>query len=417
MQLALLGGDAVRTRPFIFWPQFGEEEKQSLTQLLQSGAWGGYSPKIEEFERSFANFHGVEYGISCSNGTVALEVALRALGVTCGDEVIVPSITFVATASTVMLCHGCPIFVDIDPHTLALSPGAVEAAITPRTKAIVAVHFGGHPADMDALCAIAKKHGVPLIEDAAHAHGATWRGTPVGNFGVVATFSFQAFKLITSGEGGIVLTNSSAIATKVWSYCNQGRRKEAGWFEHFTLGTNYRITGFQAAILSEQLRRLPQQTSIRADNMKYFRERLRSFRGISLADDDVRVGRHPYYVVTLRYDGSSFWGLERDTIIRALQAEGIPVQPSYPHPLYRNSVFDSSQLPPCKCGSWHSRQQYESLYLVESERLCRDGIWLGHELFLGTREDVDDILTALEKVQELAGAVVEHEKAVDERRS
>ena len=212
MTLALLGGQPVRQRPFLDWPVFGREEEESLQEVLRSRAWGGYSAQVEELEAAFARMHGVRHAICCCNGTVALEVALRALDLECGEEVIVPPITFVSTATAVLICHGVPVFADIDPKTLNLFPPAVEASITSRTRAIIAVHFGGHPADLDALTAIAARHDVALIEDAAHAHGAAWRGTPVGNFGVVATFSFQAFKLMTAGEGGVVLTNSSAIA-------------------------------------------------------------------------------------------------------------------------------------------------------------------------------------------------------------
>jgi len=247
MDLALVGGNPVRTHPFPAWPSFGEDEANSLLEVLRNGSWGGYSEKVAEFESAFSALHRTKYAVSCANGTVALESALHAVGISCGDEVIVPAITFVATATSVLLCHGVPVFADIDPATLNLSPAAAEHAISPRTRAIIVVHFGGQPADMDAFQSLAERHHIALIEDAAHAHGAIWRGLPVGNFGVAATFSFQGFKLVTSGEGGIVITNSSEVAEKVWGYCNQGRRKGGGWFEHFTLGTNYRITGFQAA--------------------------------------------------------------------------------------------------------------------------------------------------------------------------
>ena len=406
MSLSLLGGSPVRTRSFLPWPQHGEEEQNSLMELLRSGSWGGYSPKVEEFEAAFAKFHQVKYGICCSNGTVALELALRAVGVVPGDEVIVPPFTFVATATAVLLCGGFPIFVDIDPQTCTLSPAAVEAAITRRTRAMIPVHFGGHPADMDALCAIAEKHKIAIIEDAAHAHGAIWRDSSVGNFGVAAAFSFQAFKLITAGEGGIVLTNSSTVAERVWSYCNQGRRKGMGWHEHFTLGSNYRITGLQAAVLCEQLRRLPGQISTRTENVSYFRELLRSFRGISLAEDDARVRRHPYYLVTLRYDSSFFGGIERDIVIEALRAEGIPVLPTYPFPLYRNELFNNSQLLQSKPGPGQGRQHYESLHLEHAEQVCKDGIWLEQNVFLGRRCDIEDVVAAFEKVQRLSSSLL-----------
>jgi dTDP-4-amino-4,6-dideoxygalactose transaminase len=407
MELALLGGQPVRQRPFLDWPVFGREEEELLQEVLDSRTWGGYSSQVEEFEAAFARMHGVRHAISCCNGTVALELALRALDLECGEEVIVPPITFVSTATAVMICHGVPVFADIDPKTLNLSPSAVEASITSRTRAMIAVHFGGHPADLDTLTAIAERYGLALIEDAAHAHGAAWRGTPVGNFGVAATFSFQAFKLMTSGEGGVVLTNSSAIAEKVWSYCNLGRHKGAGWFEHFALGSNYRLTGFQAAVLSAQLKRLPEQNCRRAENVRYFREQMRSFRGLALAEDDERVTHHPHYIITLRYDPAAFVGVERDLFLRALHAEGISAQATYPYPLYRNRLFRKESLPPCGCGKWSTPQDYESLFLSESERICKEGLWLEHYLFLGTHQDVDDVMAAFEKIQQRAGSLLQ----------
>src|SRR5579875_666346 len=402
MQLAIQGGIPVRTRPFPRWPDYGEGEKNSLLEVLRSGSWGGYNKKLEEFEAAFAALHGVRYAISCGNGTVALEVALRSLGIRCGDEVIVPAITFIATASTVLLCHGVPVFADIDPTTLNLSPEAAEAAITPRTRAIVVVHFGGHPADMDRFPEIARRHGLALVEDAAHAHGAAWRDILVGNFGDAATFSFQAFKLVTSGEGGMILTNSAALAEKAWAYCNHGRHKSGGWFEHFSLGTNYRMTGFQAALLGEQLAKHPAQSKIRQENAAHLRDLLRSFSGLHIADPDPRVTSHPQYLVNLRYDPREFSGLSRDGFIRALAAEGIPAEPAYPHPLYRNPLFQRKNFPPCGCGAWHSPQDYESLRLPESERICQEGIWFPHYLFLGTPQDVEDIVEACDKVRKLA---------------
>ncbi|HEX5483265.1 MAG TPA: DegT/DnrJ/EryC1/StrS family aminotransferase [Terriglobia bacterium] len=405
MELALLGGEPVRTLPYPAWPIYGPEEEKSLLEVLHSGSWGGYNGKVEEFEAAFAELHQVRHAISCANGTVALEVALRALGIGCGDEVIVPPFTFVATATSVLLCHGIPIFADIDPTTFNLSPSAVEAAITPRSKAIIAVHFGGLPADVDALKAIAERHRLFLIEDAAHAHGARWRGAPVGNFGSAATFSFQAFKLVTSGEGGIMVTNDSDLAARLWGYCNQGRRKGGGWFEHFTLGSNYRLSGFQAAILCAQLRKLPAQSRLREENVRYFRQQLSSLRGLTLPEDDPRVDRQPYYLVTLRYDKSEFGGISRDLFLRAMQAEGIPVQKTYPYPLYRNPVFAKNSRPPCSCGEEKGGQDYSALFLPETERICREGIWLEHSVFLGTRKDVDDIVASCEKVKRRASSL------------
>ncbi len=417
MELALLGGQPIRTQPFPRWPIYGAEEERALLEVLRGASWGGYNEKVGELEKAFSALHRVRHAISCSNGTVAIEVALRALGLGCGEEVIVPPFTFVATATAVLICHGVPVFADIDPATLNLSPAAVEAAVSPRTRAIIAVHFGGHPADLDAITRIAERHNLALIEDAAHAHGAAWRGTTVGNFGLMATFSFQAFKLATGGEGGMVVTNSSDIAQKVWSYCNHGRSKGGKWFEHHTLGSNYRITGFQAAVLLAQLDRLPGQTRLREENVAYFRQQLKSLEGLSMGEDDERVSSNPHYLVTLRYDASRFAGLERDRFIQAVNAEGIPVEAAYPFPLYRNPLFRRTALPPCGCGEWRSAQDYESLFLPESERICREGLWLDHFLFLGTQKDVDDILAAFRKVQRLAPSLAEAGKQKPEVRS
>lgn len=410
MPLALLGGSAVRARPFTPWPAGGREEEQALGDVLRSGVWGGYHPVVQEFERAFADLHEVPYALSCANGTVALEVALRAVGVGPGDEVIVPPLTFVASAAAVLLCEAAPVFADIDPHTLNLSPAAAEAAITPRTRAIVVVHFGGHPAEMDAFREIARRHALALVEDAAHAHGARWRGTPVGGWGDVGTFSFQAFKLMTAGEGGIIVTRSADVAAFCWSYCNQGRRPDGGWFEHVRLGTNYRMTAFQAAVLRAQLRQLPGQTALRAANVAYLRQRLREGSGLTFTDDDPRADRHPHYLVTLRYRPESFSGVPRDLAIEALQAEGIPVKPTYPYPLYRNPLFrkESGLL---ARHQWRAPQDYETLVLPEAERICEDGIWLGHNLFLGDHEDVDDILLAIEKLQRHAPALLASRRA------
>lgn len=406
MTLALLGGAPVRTESYPSWPAYDEEEEQRLLEVLRSRAWGGYHPSLRELEEGFAGYHCVPHAVACSNGTIAIEVALRALGIGPGDEVIVPPYTFVASASAILLCHATPVFADIDPVTCTLSPEAAEAAITPRTRAIVVVHFGGHPADMHQFGRIARKHGLALLEDAAHAHGARFDGIPVGGWGDAATFSFQSFKLMTAGEGGIILTRSAEIADRCWAYCNQGRRRDGGWFDHYTLGTNYRLTGFQAATLCAQLRRLPAQTTLRAANVARLREGLREFPGLELAPADPRVDRHPYYLLTFRYHPEGFGGVPRDLAIRALQAEGIPFKPAYPHPLYRNPMFSREVREAARCGDWRWPQPYEELQLAESERVCRDGVWLSHNVFLGDGRDVDDIIEALRKLQTCSSALL-----------
>lgn len=404
MSLALLGGAPVRTRPFPAWPVYGQLEEQALADVLHSGFWGGYNDSIQKLEQRFAALHQAPHAISCANGTVALEVVLRACGIGCGDEVIVPAFTFVATATAVLLCHAQPVFADIERDSLNLDPAAVAAAITPRTRAIIAVHFGGRPADMDSLAPLARQRGLTLIEDAAHAHGARWRERPVGNFGEAGTFSFQAFKLMTAGEGGIMTTNSAPLAERMWSYCNQGRRPQGGWFEHFTLGSNYRITGFQAALLCAQLERLEEQNRRRQANAAHLRRQLAGFAGLRLAPEDPRVGNDPHYLVTLRYDAEAFAGLPRDRFIEAVRAEGVPLVATYPRPLYHNPVFHNG-AGRCHCTARVPPQDYRHLSLPESERACRDGIWIEHHLLLGESGDVDDMIAAFAKVQENAASL------------
>lgn len=412
MTLAILGGKPVRSAAFTAWPIFSSDEESALMNVIHSGRWGGYGVEVEQFEEGLHKMHEAKHVVSCSNGTVALEVALRAINVECGDEVIVAPFTFIASASAILLCQGVPVFVDIDPETLNLSPAAVEAAITPRTKAIVAVHFGGHPADMEAIVAIATKYGLPIVEDCAHALGARWKGMPVGNFGVVGTFSFQSFKLATSGEGGAVVTNDDAIADAAWSYCNQGRRRRAAWYEHHSLGSNYRLTAFQAAVLSAQLKRVPKQTANRTRNAEYLRSQLRGFTGLKTAQTNEFVQDHPQYLMTLRYDPSEFAGVSRDVFLAAVEAEGIPLRPVYPYPLYRNPLFRKEALMHHGGRNWKSIPDYGALHLRECEQVCADGLWLEHQLFLGVQHDMDDILAAFHKVYENRSSLKQHQDEV-----
>ena len=202
-ELALFGGPQGKSKPFPPWPVYDQRERDALAEVLESRAWWREpGVRTETFEREFAEAHGAKHGIAITNGTHAIEVVMAALGITSGDEVIVPDSTFVATASAVLFAGAMPVMVDITPDTQCLDPAQVEAAITPRTKAIIAVHMGGHPADLDRLSEIAQANDLILVEDCAHAHGSEWKGTRVGNFGIAGTFSFQQSKLMTAGEGG-----------------------------------------------------------------------------------------------------------------------------------------------------------------------------------------------------------------------
>src|SRR4051812_20194689 len=256
-KLAMSGGSPVRTKPFPAWPVFGEAEEQAVVRALRSGKWGKTEGnEVANFERRFADYHQAKHGIGVQNGTVSLRIALLAAGIEAGDEGIVPPYTFLATATAIVEANATPIFVDIDRDSFNIDPKQIEAAITPRTRAIIPVHLGGLPCDMDAIMAIARKHNLTVIEDAAHAHGSEYKGRRVGAVGHFGSFSFQSSKNLTCGEGGIVLTNDAALAQKCWSIHNCGRLPGRAWYEHHVMSGNYRLGEIAGALLNAQMDRL-----------------------------------------------------------------------------------------------------------------------------------------------------------------
>ena len=395
--LALFGGPPVRTRPFPAWPVFDRAEEDRLLETLRSGQWGRLDgPQVGEFEGRFANAHGCRHGIAVANGTVSLRIALLAAGIEAEDEVIVPPYTFLSTASAVVEANAVPVFADIDLETFNLDPGAVEAAITARTRAVIPVHFAGQPADMTALQRLADAHGLMLIEDAAHAHGAAWRGRPAGSLGRMASFSFQSSKNLTAGEGGIITTNDDDLAAACRSIQNCGRIEGGIWYEHHTIAGNYRLGEFQGAILGCQLDRLADQTTRRDANGAYLASRLQSLPGVFPQRRSPDCTRHAYHLFMLRLDPARF-GARRDAVVSALEAEGIPCSAGYGYslpaqPLFRNKAF-GPYLPAVR-----GRLDYSRVEVPNSDLVCTQSIWLEHHLLLGARGDMDDIAAAFEKI-------------------
>jgi dTDP-4-amino-4,6-dideoxygalactose transaminase len=390
--LALLGGQPVRRKPFASWPAFDDAEHRALLEVLHSGVWGGYSPKIAELERRFASFHEARFGIAIANGTLALEAALAAAGIGPGDEVIVPPITFIATASAVLRVGAVPVFADIDAASFNLSPERLAEAITPQTRAVIPVHFAGHPADLDAILETASRHHLVVIEDAAHAHGASWRGRKLGSFGHFGSFSFQQSKNMTAGEGGMLLTSDAELAERARSVCNQGRRSGGAWYEHVRLGSNYRLTGWQAAVLAAQLDRLPAQLAKRASNAETLAARLRGCGVLDPPAVDARVTTHGFHLYVLRMKTGAIPGLPIDLFLQALAAEGIPGAGRYPHPIYANQLFEACPYRRGECP--------------EAERFCRECFWVSHEILLAEEADLEDFVRAVEKIRDSAGELV-----------
>jgi dTDP-4-amino-4,6-dideoxygalactose transaminase len=384
-KLAIHGGTPVRTRPYPSWPMAGPREEELLRQVLSSTQWGGNSPLVGEFERVFAGMHDCAYGVAAANGSVALEMALFAAGIGEGDEVIVPAHSFIATATAVSLLGAIPVFVDIDRATYNLDLTKVESAISESTKAILPVHFGGAMVDMDQLESLASRHKLTVIEDAAHAHGAEWNGRRAGSFGAGAVFSFQNSKVMTAGEGGIVVTNDQEFAARARSFANCGRKEGHGWFEHFELTSNYRLSGLQAAVLLAQLERLVDQILLRRQNADTFRNALKT-PGIAFQQAPKKADVHSLYLLVGRVDEKVF-GVNRDEFVQAMQAEGVPCSPFYPHPLYENPLYKS--------------HPFRALGCPVAEGACRDSFWLHLRVLMGGEEDTLDIARAIAKIHDI----------------
>jgi len=377
---------------------FDATEEEAILGVLRSGSWF-LGERVAEFERTFTEYCEAKHGVSVSSGTVALQVALEAAGVVLGDEVIVPSYTFIATASSVALVGGVPVFVDVDPDTYLIDPAAVEAAITEKTKAIIAVHIAGQPADLDALTAIAAKHGVLLIEDSAQAHAAAWKGRRVGAIGDLGTFSFQASKNLNAGEGGFIVTDDEELQLRAWSIHNCGRAPGGEWYEHPLVGGNYRLTEMQAALALSQLRRLDEQTEKRTDSAALLTEQLSEIEGIRPLAVDERVTRHAFHLYVFRYDADAFGGAAREQFLKALAAEGIPCAAGY-KPLYREPAFQARFSDfPLSSPAFGGRPDYSGVHCPVTERICADeAVWLTQNLLLGTESDISQISEAIAKI-------------------
>jgi dTDP-4-amino-4,6-dideoxygalactose transaminase len=398
--LAIHGGKPVRTKPFPEWPIFGDVEEQYLLRALRSGKWGRLAGnEVTQFEKTFADYHEAKYAVAVVNGTVGLRLALLAANIGEGDEVIVPPYTFLATASAVVESNATPIFADLGLDTFNIDPASVESLITPRTKAIIPVHVAGCPVDLDALQAICKRHKLTLIEDAAHAHGAEYKGRRVGAIGDMGMFSFQSSKNLCSGEGGIVVTNNEELATRLRSVHNCGRRIGRAWYEHFTIGGNYRLSEFQGAVLNAQWTRFDEQTTTRDRNGKYLAEQIAQIPGLYPQRRGPECTRHSYHLFAFRVVADEF-GMARDAMIAALTAEGIPSLAGYVIPLYKQKLFEDQAFGPyVGCKRTNPDLDYGRTSCPNCETICyRQGAWFEQRMLLGTREDMDDIVAALKKI-------------------
>jgi len=399
-RLAVNGGDKVRTKPWPRWPVWDEREIKALEEVVRSGRWGRLyeGSRVEEFEKSFSVYQDAKFGIAVTSGTAALTIALKAAGVDVGDEVIVPGYTFIATATCALQNNAVPIFVDVELDTINIDPVAIEAAITPRTRAVIPVHWNGRAADMDRILDIAKRHNLVVVEDACHGWGATWKGRKLGAIGDLGAVSFQASKHITAGEGGIVLTNDEGLAAKCFSYHHIGRIAGRPFYEHHLVGWNFRMTEFDAAVLLVQLERLEEQTRRREENAKFLSEQLSGIDGIGLLRRESYMTRISWHGFGFLYDAEAFGGVPRSKFLATLNAEGIPAGGGYSHPLYKNPLFTERRFG--RIAEFVDFPDYRAVHCPNCERLCRECVYIDQRCLLGTIDDMCDIVRAMEKIRE-----------------
>jgi dTDP-4-amino-4,6-dideoxygalactose transaminase len=403
-RLAVKGGTPVRdiaSRPWPRWPCVSEEEwvqkvEPALRRVYLSGVEGLPGPAAQAFASRFAAYCGTKYGRLLVHGTDAIAAALAAtLGLDAwgeGGEVILPNYTFIASASATLDRRCTLAFVDIDPETFTLDPKAVEDAVVPgKTRAIMPVHLGGHPADMASINAIAERHGLVVIEDCAQAHGARYNERPVGSIGHVGAFSFQSTKNLTSGEGGAVTTNDPQIDAGVLAFMDVGRDATKGRWEYPRLGWNYRPSEYLAALLSVRLDVLDEQTEHRARMAAILSRELAGIPGVRPPAQASWCSRHACHLYCIMIEPDAFGGRPRDAIVEALTAEGVPALAGYTMLL--------SDTPAIAQLAEAYPQTVRTLPCPNTQDVCARSIWLTQDKLLAGEDDMADIVEAVAKVQ------------------
>jgi len=416
--LAVFGGPPIRTRPWPKWPHSTTSTVDAVRDVLESSRWaisGPYDGRTSyerRFARAFADFHEVPYCTPTTSGTASLTIALQAIGVGRGDEVLVPGITWVACASAVANLGAVPVLVDCEPDTLAMSARLAREACTARTAAILVVHPFCSVADLDAFVALSTELRIPLIEDCAQAHGARWRGRPVGTYGVAGCFSMQQSKLLTSGEGGAVVTSDEALYDRLEQLRCDGRRfantATPGRLELVEVGTvqgrNLCLSELQAAVLLDGLSRLAEENEVRSERVPYLEAALEAIDGVSVLPHDPRVTTRTFYNYVLRFDLDAFAGNTVDAIAQALAAElNTLVNPVYV-PLNRHRLLCPTRIARGDMTDAEvARLDTRRYPLPEAERARQTCATLTHPVLLDDKASMDDIAAAIVKVQRRAG--------------
>jgi L-glutamine:2-deoxy-scyllo-inosose/3-amino-2,3-dideoxy-scyllo-inosose aminotransferase len=403
--LALSGGKPVRGKSAKWsrWPISDDSEVKLLTQITKSNRWSFDGPTEWKFAEAFTKYQGAKHGMCVANGTVGIQLALEALGIGAYDEVIVPGMTWQATAAAVADVNAVPILTDVEPDTWCLDLAKAEAAITRKTKAIVVVHLYGCMPDMTKLLRLCKKHNLFLIEDCAHQHGSFWKGQGVGSFGDVSSWSFQESKVLSSGEGGFNMCKTQELFERLYSLRNCGR----GWggdMTHAVQSGNYRLTEWQAGILWCGLRRLDKQVKQRDTNAIYLNSRLEQIPGMLPMRRRKEITQQSYFNFTFRLDPELLDGVTNRELADALNAElSLPegFEPPY-QPLNKCALYKPRTKPRHKISPeyWKKLDPRKYELPVCTDAHNRSGLAIHHAALMGPRKDMDDIADSLEKIVE-----------------
>ncbi len=404
-KLALLGGQRVRTKGWSSWPIWDRSAEESILSVLRSGKWyRGGATKVTEFEKKYARLMGAKRCLATASGTTALLVAMHALGVDAGDEVLVAPYTFIATYNVVFLSKALPVFVDTDQETFTMNPDKIEERITERTKAILPVHILGLPADMNAINAIAKKHNLVVIEDACQAWLAEYDNKKCGTLSDLGCFSFQNSKNLPAGEGGAIVGNNDEIMDRCYSFHNCGRPygtvKRTSSYP--VRGSNRRMQEFQAVILMSQMKRIQKDADTRLENALYLTSRIKEIPGIIPYKLARGATRSAYHLYPFRYKKEHFNNVPRNKFLSALSAEGIPCSGGYGPQNKDGLIEDALNSKGYKrlYSKKRLKKYREENHCPDNDQLCREAVWFFHSLLLGTKSDMDDIADAIEKIYE-----------------
>jgi dTDP-4-amino-4,6-dideoxygalactose transaminase len=406
-ELAINGGTPVRSTPYPAWPAPDDEYVYAVAEVVRSGEWGGFPEpgrNASAFEEAFAAYQGGRHGVLMMNGTVTMEVALKALDIGWGDEVVIPALTFAATAYAPMAAGALPVIVDVEPRTWTIDPDLVESAITRRTRAIIPVHLGHQMADMDRLTEIATRHGLAIVEDCAHAHGQRWRGRGAGCIGDFGSFSHQSTKILTSGEGGTLMTNDDALARRAHSIIDCGRGKDPDEKE-FTFGANYRLGELHAALLVVAMKRFPAQQAERAETGKAFEKLVAQVPGVRVMPADERITRWSFYNYVIAIDPDAFAGRTNESVCTAIEAEGIPAEVQYP-PMSHYDLFQPSLSKLPVAVEFADRLDPASMSFPVAEAAgLRESVYFMENVFRDGAAGVEHAVEALAKIQRNASAL------------